>query len=123
MVTSILDQRKLIIQTKKDGNDKRTFKLGLIITISCHPSDSNAKAPNPPQQDSLVPCMLHKQTMQNPLQVQVQPNGWCTYSAVRKPSQRDEPPIPGLSQSSESQLPSHEDISTCEPEPGVAPPQ
>ncbi|MBW0511808.1 hypothetical protein O181_051523 [Austropuccinia psidii MF-1] len=37
-----------------------------------------------------------------------------------KPSQHDEPPIPGPSQSSKSQVPSHEDTLPCEPEPEVA---
>ncbi|MBW0490065.1 hypothetical protein O181_029780 [Austropuccinia psidii MF-1] len=46
----------------------------------------------------------------------------------QKPSQQDEPPvcsptppIPGLSQASDSQLPSHENNSTLGPEPEVAP--
>ncbi|MBW0546583.1 hypothetical protein O181_086298 [Austropuccinia psidii MF-1] len=41
----------------------------------------------------------------------------------QKPSQKDDPPIPSASQSSESQVPSHEDTSTYEPEPEVAPMQ
>ncbi|MBW0496222.1 hypothetical protein O181_035937 [Austropuccinia psidii MF-1] len=40
-----------------------------------------------------------------------------------EPSQHDEPPIPGTSQASDSQLPSHENNLTCEPEPEVAPTQ
>ncbi|MBW0498443.1 hypothetical protein O181_038158 [Austropuccinia psidii MF-1] len=43
-----------------------------------------------------------------------------TKDLFRKPSQNDEPPIPGPSQFSKSQVPSHEDASTCEPEPEVA---
>ncbi|MBW0523954.1 hypothetical protein O181_063669 [Austropuccinia psidii MF-1] len=43
MVTSLLDWREVIIQLMKDGDVKRTFKLGPIVTISCHPWDSNAK--------------------------------------------------------------------------------
>ncbi|MBW0512500.1 hypothetical protein O181_052215 [Austropuccinia psidii MF-1] len=93
MVTSLLDQSKVIIQPMKDGNGKRTFKLGLIVTMSCHPWDSNAKQPTP---------------------------GPRTYSATLPPfvetCQHDEPPIPGLSPSSEAP----EDIATCEPEPEVA---
>ncbi|MBW0521673.1 hypothetical protein O181_061388 [Austropuccinia psidii MF-1] len=80
MVTSLLDQRKVIIQPKKDGNGKRKFKLGPIITMSCHPWDPNAKI---------------------------------------KPSQHNEPPIPGPSPSSKPP----EDVPTCEPEPEVAPTQ
>ncbi|MBW0537570.1 hypothetical protein O181_077285 [Austropuccinia psidii MF-1] len=43
MVTSLLDQREVIIQPMKDGNGKRTFELGPIVTMSCHPRDANAK--------------------------------------------------------------------------------
>ncbi|MBW0512078.1 hypothetical protein O181_051793 [Austropuccinia psidii MF-1] len=45
MVTSLLNQRRVIIWPIKDGNDKRTFNLGRIVTMSCHPWDSNAKRP------------------------------------------------------------------------------
>ncbi|MBW0492455.1 hypothetical protein O181_032170 [Austropuccinia psidii MF-1] len=55
-----------------------------------------------------------------PLQARVAPNGWRTYSA---PSQHNEPPTPGSSQASDSQLPSHEKNLTCEPETEVAPTQ
>ncbi|MBW0578177.1 hypothetical protein O181_117892, partial [Austropuccinia psidii MF-1] len=63
MVTSLLDWRKVIIWLMKDGNGKRKFKLGRIITMYCHPWDSNAK--------------LHG----NRFQAQVAPEGWRTYSA------------------------------------------
>ncbi|MBW0590566.1 hypothetical protein O181_130281 [Austropuccinia psidii MF-1] len=43
MVTSLLDLSKVIIWPMKDGNGKRTFKLGPIVTMSCHQWDSNAK--------------------------------------------------------------------------------
>ncbi|MBW0568427.1 hypothetical protein O181_108142 [Austropuccinia psidii MF-1] len=43
MVTSLLDQTEVIIWPMNDGNGKRTSALGLIITMSCHPWDSNAK--------------------------------------------------------------------------------
>ncbi|MBW0552450.1 hypothetical protein O181_092165 [Austropuccinia psidii MF-1] len=43
MVTSLLDRSEVIIQPMKDGDGKRTFKLGPIFTMSCHPWDSNAK--------------------------------------------------------------------------------
>ncbi|MBW0537621.1 hypothetical protein O181_077336 [Austropuccinia psidii MF-1] len=39
MVSSLVDQRKVIIHLMKDGNGKRTFELGPIITMSCHPWD------------------------------------------------------------------------------------
>ncbi|MBW0484277.1 hypothetical protein O181_023992 [Austropuccinia psidii MF-1] len=73
--------------------------------------------PNPPQQDSPVPSFPYKQTPQQPTPG---PSGtqWSEY-LFRKPSQTDEPPIPGLSPSSKP----HEDVRTCEPEPEVAPTQ
>ncbi|MBW0511851.1 hypothetical protein O181_051566 [Austropuccinia psidii MF-1] len=40
-----------------------------------------------------------------------------------EPSHHNEPPIPGPCQSSQSQVPSHEKASTCEPEPEVTPAQ
>ncbi|MBW0521714.1 hypothetical protein O181_061429 [Austropuccinia psidii MF-1] len=43
MVTSFLGQSEVIIRPMKDGDGKRTFKLWPIITMSCHPWDSNAK--------------------------------------------------------------------------------
>ncbi|MBW0517070.1 hypothetical protein O181_056785 [Austropuccinia psidii MF-1] len=43
MVTSLLNWSKVIIRPMKDGNGKRTFVLGPIGTMSCHPWDSNAK--------------------------------------------------------------------------------
>ncbi|MBW0548270.1 hypothetical protein O181_087985 [Austropuccinia psidii MF-1] len=43
MVTSLSDRRKVIIQPMKDDNGKRIFELGSIVTMSCHPWDSNAK--------------------------------------------------------------------------------
>ncbi|MBW0510369.1 hypothetical protein O181_050084 [Austropuccinia psidii MF-1] len=43
MVTSLSDRRKVIIRPMKDGDGKRTFKLFPIVTMSCHPWDSNAK--------------------------------------------------------------------------------
>ncbi|MBW0560440.1 hypothetical protein O181_100155, partial [Austropuccinia psidii MF-1] len=43
MVTSLLDLSEVIIRPMKDGNGKRTFELGLIVTMSCHRWDSNAK--------------------------------------------------------------------------------
>ncbi|MBW0539372.1 hypothetical protein O181_079087 [Austropuccinia psidii MF-1] len=42
MVSSLLDQSKVIIWLMKDDDGKRTFKLGPIVTMSCHPWDSSA---------------------------------------------------------------------------------
>ncbi|MBW0587367.1 hypothetical protein O181_127082, partial [Austropuccinia psidii MF-1] len=43
MLTSLLDLSEVIIRPMKDGNGKRTFKLGPIVPMSCHQWDSNAK--------------------------------------------------------------------------------
>ncbi|MBW0584546.1 hypothetical protein O181_124261, partial [Austropuccinia psidii MF-1] len=43
MVTSLLDLSEVIIRPMKDGDGKRKFELGLIVTMSCHRWDSNAK--------------------------------------------------------------------------------
>ncbi|MBW0589099.1 hypothetical protein O181_128814 [Austropuccinia psidii MF-1] len=37
MVTSLLDRSKVIFRQMKDGDGKRTVKLGPIVTMSCHP--------------------------------------------------------------------------------------
>ncbi|MBW0487243.1 hypothetical protein O181_026958 [Austropuccinia psidii MF-1] len=141
MVTSLLDQSEVIIQPMKDGNGKRTFELGLIITISCHPWDSNSKLkqnqPNPPRQDSPVPSLPCEQTPQQPTPgpsgtqwledlfgskqpkfnlISTLDSSELTVPPFVEPSQTDEPPIPGLSPSSEP----YEDVLTCEPEPEVA---
>ncbi|MBW0531183.1 hypothetical protein O181_070898 [Austropuccinia psidii MF-1] len=141
MVNSLLDRSEVIIRPMKDGNGERTFKLGPIVTMSCHPWDLNTKVkqnqPNTPQKDSPVPSLPHKQTLRQPIPG---PSGtqWLedlfrskqpkfhlistfgsselTVPTFVQPSQMDEPPIPGLSPSSEP----HEDILTCEPEPEVA---
>ncbi|MBW0534941.1 hypothetical protein O181_074656 [Austropuccinia psidii MF-1] len=94
----------------KDCDGKRKFELGPIVTMSCHPWDSNAKNKThqiPPQQDSPVPHMPANKPRSNPLQAQVAPH---------EPSQHNEPRIPGPSPSSKP----HEDVLTCEPEPEVA---
>ncbi|MBW0540584.1 hypothetical protein O181_080299 [Austropuccinia psidii MF-1] len=73
--------------------------------------------PNPPPQDSPVPCMPLQQTPQQPTPG-LSGTQWSE-DLFRKPSQHDEPPIPGLSQPSEP----HGDTLTREPEPEVAPMQ
>ncbi|MBW0488150.1 hypothetical protein O181_027865 [Austropuccinia psidii MF-1] len=74
-----------------------------------------------PRQHTPIPGMPCKQTPREPT---AGPSGtqWSE-DLFREPSQHNEPPIPSRSQSSESQVPSHEDTSTCEPEPEVAPTQ
>ncbi|MBW0544258.1 hypothetical protein O181_083973 [Austropuccinia psidii MF-1] len=70
--------------------------------------------PNPSQQDSPVPFMPHKKTPQQPTPG---PSGtqWLE-DLFCKPSQHNEPAIPGRSQPSKP----HEDALTCGPEPEVA---
>ncbi|MBW0550347.1 hypothetical protein O181_090062 [Austropuccinia psidii MF-1] len=113
MVTSLLDRSEVIIWLMKDGDGKRTFELGPIVTMSCPPWDSNAK--NKTQQDSPVQCMPCEQTLWQPTPG---PSGtqWSE-DLFRKPSQHNETPIPGPSPSSEPP----EDVLTHEPEPEVAP--
>ncbi|MBW0522838.1 hypothetical protein O181_062553 [Austropuccinia psidii MF-1] len=129
MVTSLLDLRKVIIWPMKDGNGERTFKLGPIVTMSCHQWDSNAKLSflsppyliylhaiiltffhyswsKTPQQDSPVCSLPRELTPQQP-------------TPGLKPSRTKEPPISGLSPSSQPP----EDNTTREPEPEVAPTQ
>ncbi|MBW0492310.1 hypothetical protein O181_032025 [Austropuccinia psidii MF-1] len=121
MVTSLLDQSKVIIRPMKDGDGERTFALGPIITMSCHPWDSNAKNKThqiPPDKTHPFYIFLASKACQNPLQAQVVPNDRRNHSMVssQKSSQTKEPPIPGLSPSTKPP----EDVPTCEPEPGVA---
>ncbi|MBW0533691.1 hypothetical protein O181_073406 [Austropuccinia psidii MF-1] len=130
MVTS-LDWSKVIIRPMKDGNGKRTFELGPIVTMSCHPWDSTAQKQNPlnpPQQDSTV---LHIPREQTPRQPTPGPSGtqWSEDLSHGKqptlpspfvgPSQHNKPPIPGPIPFSEPPR----DIPTREPEPEVAPTQ
>ncbi|MBW0512308.1 hypothetical protein O181_052023 [Austropuccinia psidii MF-1] len=144
MVPSLFDRSEVIIQPMKDGDGKRTFELGLIVTMSYHPWDSNAKVkpnqPNPPQQDSTIPSWPCKQTPRQPTPglsgtqwledlfhgkqpefhlVSTFDSSELTVPPFVEPSQTDEPPIPGPSPSSKP----HEDILTHEPEPEVAPTQ
>ncbi|MBW0475365.1 hypothetical protein O181_015080 [Austropuccinia psidii MF-1] len=86
--------------------------------------------PNPPQQDSPIPRMPHKQTPQKPtpgpsgtqwledlfggkqkaipVLILTLESSELTLTLFVKPSQHNGPPIPGPSQASDSQLPSHE---------------
>ncbi|MBW0582203.1 hypothetical protein O181_121918 [Austropuccinia psidii MF-1] len=74
MVTSLLNLSEVIIRPMKDGDGKRTFKLGPIATMSCHRWDSNAKTL------PFLVCLASK-PRSNPLQAQVAPNGLRNYSA------------------------------------------
>ncbi|MBW0577365.1 hypothetical protein O181_117080, partial [Austropuccinia psidii MF-1] len=84
MVTSLLDLSKVIIQPMKDGNGERTFKIGPIVTMSCHRWDLNAKEPNPrtpPDKTLLFLVSLASKHRSNPLQARVAPDGQRNYSA------------------------------------------
>ncbi|MBW0551964.1 hypothetical protein O181_091679 [Austropuccinia psidii MF-1] len=74
MVTSLLDWSEVIIWPMKDGDGERTFKLGPIVTMSCHRWDSNAKT---------LPFLvfLASKPRGNPLQARVAPDGLRNYSA------------------------------------------
>ncbi|MBW0519730.1 hypothetical protein O181_059445 [Austropuccinia psidii MF-1] len=96
MVTSLLDQRKVIIRPMKDGDG-----------IEKNP-------PNPPQQYSPAPRMPRKRTGRQPTPG-LSGTRWSE-DLSHEPSQHKEPPIPGPSPSSEPP----EDILTREPEPEVA---
>ncbi|MBW0514644.1 hypothetical protein O181_054359 [Austropuccinia psidii MF-1] len=126
MVTSLLNRSEVVIRPMKDGNGKRTFELGPIVTMSCHPWDSKTKNKThriPPDKTHLFHICLVSKPCGNPLQAQVAPNGWRTHpvnlSPFVEPSQHNEPPIPGPSPYSKPP----EDILPCEPEPEVAPTQ
>ncbi|MBW0591473.1 hypothetical protein O181_131188 [Austropuccinia psidii MF-1] len=83
MVTSLLDRSKVIIWPMKDGNGKWTFKLGPIVTMSCHRWDSNAKSKThqiPPDKTLLFLVCLASKPRGNPLQARVAPDGQRNYS-------------------------------------------
>ncbi|MBW0574909.1 hypothetical protein O181_114624 [Austropuccinia psidii MF-1] len=80
---------------------------------NCHPWDSNAKLED-------LFCSNKKAIL---LLILNFDSSELTLLPFLEPSQYNEPPIPGLSQSSKSQVPSHEDALTHEPEPEVAPMQ
>ncbi|MBW0553617.1 hypothetical protein O181_093332, partial [Austropuccinia psidii MF-1] len=84
MVTSLLGQSEVIIRPMKDSNGKRTFELGLIVTMSCHPWDSNAKNKThqiPPDKTHPFNVCLASKPHGNPLLARVAPDDPRTYSA------------------------------------------
>ncbi|MBW0558515.1 hypothetical protein O181_098230, partial [Austropuccinia psidii MF-1] len=68
MVTSLLDCSKVIIRSMKDGEGKRTFELGPIVTMSCHPGiqTPKTKPTESPRQDSPLQCMPCEPTPRQP---------------------------------------------------------
>ncbi|MBW0472188.1 hypothetical protein O181_011903 [Austropuccinia psidii MF-1] len=108
-VTSLLNQSKVIIRPFKDGNGKRKFELGMIITISCHPWDSNSKQPTPgPSGTQWLEDLFHGKQQAISFLILAFALSELTFPPFVEPSQHYAPPIPGPSQSSDSQLPSHE---------------
>ncbi|MBW0520194.1 hypothetical protein O181_059909 [Austropuccinia psidii MF-1] len=112
MVTSLLDWSKVIIRPMKDGDGKRTFKLGPIVTHGIQmPKTKPTKSPPTRLTHSMYalqakPAATHSRPKWHPM-------------VGGQPSQHNEPPIPGPSPSSKPP----EDILTCKPEPEVAPKQ
>ncbi|MBW0528730.1 hypothetical protein O181_068445 [Austropuccinia psidii MF-1] len=111
MVTLLLDWSEVIIQPMKDGNGRRTFELGPIVTHGIQtPKTKHTKSPM-----TRLTCSLYAS----------QANAAATHSSELtlppfvEPSQHHERPISGPSQPSEP----HEDALTHEPEPEVAPTQ
>ncbi|MBW0524037.1 hypothetical protein O181_063752 [Austropuccinia psidii MF-1] len=118
MVTSLLNRSKVIIRPMKDGNGERKFELGPIVTMSCHPWDSDAKKKThriPPTR--LTRSMYASQA--NPMATHSWPKWHPMVGGLIPTLPHGEPPIPGPSPSSKPP----EDILTCEPEPEVAPTQ
>ncbi|MBW0551999.1 hypothetical protein O181_091714, partial [Austropuccinia psidii MF-1] len=100
MVTLLLNWSEVIIRLMKDGNGKSTFMLWPIVT-------NGIQTPNLPRE-------------QTPRQPTPSASGtqWLE-ELFREPSQTKEPPPSGPSPSSQP----HEDDTTREPEPEVAPTQ
>ncbi|MBW0585732.1 hypothetical protein O181_125447, partial [Austropuccinia psidii MF-1] len=64
MVTSLLYRRKAIFRPMKDGDGKRKFVLGLIVTMVFKCQKQNQ--PNPLRKDSPVPSVPREQTLWQP---------------------------------------------------------
>ncbi|MBW0461961.1 hypothetical protein O181_001676 [Austropuccinia psidii MF-1] len=97
--TSLLDWSKVIIQPMKDGNGKRTRKTNQI------PHSLYSCKQTPRQR---TPGLSGTQRLEDL---------FC------EPSEHNEPPITGPSQSPKTPLQPHDDALTCGPEPEVAPMQ
>ncbi|MBW0577298.1 hypothetical protein O181_117013 [Austropuccinia psidii MF-1] len=123
MVTSLRDRSEVIIWPMKDDNGKMTFEVGPIVTMSCHPWDSNAKKtleqPTPDPSGTQWPEDLFCGKQPKIHLISTFDSSELTLPPFVEPSQTNESPIPGPSPSSES----HEDIPAHEHEPEVAPMQ
>ncbi|MBW0484133.1 hypothetical protein O181_023848 [Austropuccinia psidii MF-1] len=110
MITLLLNQSEVIIQPMKDGDGKRIFELVPIVTMSCHPWDSNAKqTPRQPTPGlsgtQWSEDLFHGKKLPSPFLILTFASSEMTLPPFVKHSQHNGPPIPGLSQSSEP----HED--------------
>ncbi|MBW0490850.1 hypothetical protein O181_030565 [Austropuccinia psidii MF-1] len=89
------------------------------VWADCHPCDLNAKnQTNQMPHDKTLPFLVSLQAVSAATNPGLSGTQWSE-DLFREPSQMDEPPVPGLSPSSEP----HEDNLTCKPEPEVAPTQ
>ncbi|MBW0462274.1 hypothetical protein O181_001989 [Austropuccinia psidii MF-1] len=84
------------------------------------PREQALQQPNPgPSGTPWSEDLFHRNQPASPFLIVTFASRKLTLTAFVEPSQHNEPPIPGRSQASEP----HEDPSTCEPEPEVAPTQ
>ncbi|MBW0510270.1 hypothetical protein O181_049985 [Austropuccinia psidii MF-1] len=88
---------------------------------SSSPTEQNPL--NPTQQDSPIPHIPYEKTLWQLIPGLCGTKYELTLPSFVEPSKHNEPPIPGPSQASDYQLPSHEKDLTCDPEPKVAPTQ
>ncbi|MBW0475743.1 hypothetical protein O181_015458 [Austropuccinia psidii MF-1] len=120
MLTSLLDRNKVIIWPMKDGNGKRTFELGPIVTHGIQTPNLPCKqtprqpTPGPSGTQWLEDLFCGKQPKFD--LISTFDSSELTFPPFVEPSQTNQPPIPGPSPSSEP----YEDVLTCEPEPEVA---
>ncbi|MBW0500643.1 hypothetical protein O181_040358 [Austropuccinia psidii MF-1] len=124
------------------------FSISSLTHFSSHnntnylPLPIEQSPPDPPQQDTPSCSMPHEQTTRQwtpgpsgtqwfkdlscgkqkaiPFLILAFDSSELTLPTFVEPSQHNEPPIQGLSPSSEPQVSSHEDTSACEPEPEEA---
>ncbi|MBW0517016.1 hypothetical protein O181_056731, partial [Austropuccinia psidii MF-1] len=123
MVTSLLYRIDVIFQPMKDGDGKRTFKLGPIVTHGIQMPNflckQNPRQPTPGPSGTQWSEDLFCSKKPKFHLISTFDSSEMTVPPFVEPSLTDEPPIPGPSPSSKP----HEDIPTCEPEPEVAPRQ
>ncbi|MBW0523929.1 hypothetical protein O181_063644 [Austropuccinia psidii MF-1] len=101
MVTSLLDRSKVIIRPMKDGDGKRTFKLGLIVTHGIqmpnlpHKQTPRQPTPGPSGTQWSEDLFFHKQPKFH--LISTLDSSVLTVPPFVEPYQTEEPPIPGTS--------------------------